>query len=51
VHANAMIPYIQNPEVAKKKIAADARKETKCDGGRHARQIRVRGPAGSSTLG
>ena len=26
-HANAMILYIQNPEVAKRKIAADARKE------------------------
>ncbi len=28
-HANAMILYIQSPEVAKRKIAADARKEKK----------------------
>jgi hypothetical protein len=27
-HANAIILYIQHPEVAKRKIAADAKKET-----------------------
>jgi len=27
-HANAIIVYIQNPELAKKKILADARKES-----------------------
>jgi len=27
-HANAIILYIQNPELAKKKILADARKES-----------------------
>jgi len=27
-HANAIIPYMPHPEVAKRRIAADAKKET-----------------------
>jgi len=27
-HANAIIPYMEHPEVAKRRIAADAKKET-----------------------